>query len=189
MQTETSNKQYTYQDYLKLDDDNQYELIGGELILVPAPRTIHQRIIRRLIKYLGDFVDDNSIGEVLLAPIDILLSEKEKPQPDIFFISAERLNIIKDKHVAGAPDLVIEILSPSTASRDRVEKSKMYYNHGVKEYWIVDPDSMVVEIFVHGERNWHIADIYSKNDTLYSPLLGLKINLVDIFRGLTPCEN
>lgn len=183
MQTE---RLYTYDDYLKIDDDNRYELIGGELILVPAPKTIHQRIIRRLIKYLGDFVDGNNMGEVLLAPTDVLLSEKEKPQPDIFFISKERLNIIKEQHIAGAPDLVIEILSPSTASRDRVEKSKMYYTHGVKEYWLVDPEIETVEILTPGEKYWQIDGTYNNKATLHSPLLtGLEINLKDIFAGLT----
>ncbi|SFH14952.1 Endonuclease, Uma2 family (restriction endonuclease fold) [Desulfotomaculum arcticum] len=183
MQTE---RLYTYDDYLKIDDDNRYELIGGELILVPAPKTIHQRIIRRLIKYLGDFVDGNNMGEVLLAPTDVLLSEKEKPQPDIFFISKERLNIIKEQHIAGAPDLVIEILSPSTASRDRVEKSKMYYTHGVKEYWLVDPEIETAEILTPGEKYWQIDGTYNNKATLHSPFLtGLEINLKDIFAGLT----
>lgn len=183
MQTETSNKQYTYQDYLKLDDGNQYELIGGELLLVPAPRTIHQRISRRLLKFLGDFIDNNNMGEILYAPIDVLLNEKEKPQPDILFISKERLDIIKEKHVAGAPDLVIEILSPSTASRDRVEKSRLYYTYGVKEYWLVDPELGTVEIFTHGEKNWYLGGAYNKEQVLQSPLLGLEIDLKDIFVG------
>ena len=180
---------YTYDDYLKIDDDNHYELIGGKLIMVPAPRTIHQLIIRRLIKYLGDYVDVNNMGEVLLAPTDVLLSDKEKPQPDIFFISKERLDIIKEQHIAGAPDLVIEILSPSTASRDRVEKSKMYYIHGVKEYWLVDPEIEIIEILTPGDKYWQIDGTYNNKATLHSPLLtGLKISLKDIFTGPTSNE-
>jgi Uma2 family endonuclease len=170
--------------------DNQYELIGGELILVPAPKTYHQRISGRLYRIISEFVLSNKLGEVMYAPVDVLLTEKDKPQPDIFFIAKDRLDIIKEQHVDGAPDLIIEILSPSTASRDRVEKSRLYFTHGVKEYWIVDPDSMVVEILTPGEKYWQIAGTYNQKETLSSPLLqGLNINLMDVFTGLTPGKN
>lgn len=178
MQTQT----YTYDDYLKLDDDNRYELIGGELVLVPAPRTIHQRISVKLFKILISYIDNNNLGELLYAPTDVLLTEKDKPQPDIMFISKERLDIITDNYIQGAPDLVIEILSPSTGKWDRVKKSRLYYAHGVKEYWIVDPDDMVIEVFTPGEKNWNLFQSYDAEEILLSPLLsGLEIQLKDIF--------
>jgi Uma2 family endonuclease len=179
---ETPNKLYTYEDYLKIDDDNQYELIGGELILVPAPKTIHQRVKGRLVWFITNFVRNNNLGEVYDAPTDVVLSETEKPQPDILFISANRLDTITEDNIKGAPDLVIEILSPSTASLDKVKKSKMYYNHGVKEYWIVDPIAKAVQVFTPGEKNWNLVESYDKDGILTSPLLpGLQINLVDVF--------
>lgn len=182
MQTETPNKQYTYEDYLKLDDNNQYEIIGGELILVPAPKTIHQRIGGELFGILRNFVRENNLGIVLFAPTDVLLTDKNKPQPDILFISKERLDIIKEQHVDGAPDLIVEITSPSTGSYDRVQKSKLYFTHGVKEYWIVDPDIGTVEVFTPGEKNWYLSGAYNKEEILLSPLLtGLQINLKDVF--------
>jgi len=178
MQTQT----YTYEDYLKINDDNQYELIGGELILVPAPKTIHQRVKGRLIWFITNFVFKNNLGEIYDAPTDVVLSETEKPQPDILFISANRLNIITEYNIKGAPDLVIEILSPSTASRDKVEKSRLYYKYGVKEYWIVDPDAKVVQVFTPGEKKWILHEAYNNDEILVSPLLpGLEINLVDVF--------
>lgn len=187
MQAETSNRLYTYEDYLKLNDDNQYELIGGELIVVPAPKTIHQRLSHRLNRLLSDFVISNDIGEVMYAPIDVVLNENNKPQPDILYIAKHRLNIIKEKYIDGAPDLVVEILSPSTINRDRVEKSRLYYTHGVREYWLVDPDAGIVEVFTHGEKNWNLSGAYCKEEILSSPLLkGLKINLKNIFKGLIP---
>lgn len=187
MQTETPNRLYTYEDYLKLDDDKQYELIGGELILVPAPKTIHQRLSHRLNQILSDFVIKNNLGEVMYAPIDVVLTESNKPQPDILYISKERLKIIKEKYIDGAPDLIVEILSPSTISRDRVEKSRLYYTHGVQEYWLVDPDAEIVEVFTPGEKNWYLSGAYSKEEILLSQLLtGLEINLKDIFKGLIP---
>ncbi|MEW5952149.1 MAG: Uma2 family endonuclease [Bacillota bacterium] len=183
MQTDIIAASYTYDDYLKIDDDNQYELIGGKLILVPAPRTIHQRIKIRLVLFIADFIRKNDLGEILDAPTDVVLTEKDKPQPDILFVSKERLSIITETNVQGAPDLVIEILSPSTSKRDRVEKSRLYYKHGVKEYWIVDPDGKVVEIFVPGEKNWNLFQAYGAEETLTSLLLtGLEIQLKDIFK-------
>lgn len=85
-------------------------------------------------------------------------------------------------NVQGAPDLVVEVLSPSTGKNDRVEKSKMYYKHGVKEYWIVDPDHKTIEVFIPAEKNWNLFQSHDDDDTLISPLLtGLEIKLKDIF--------
>lgn len=182
MQTENDDRLYTYEDYLKIDDDNQYELIGGKLILVPAPRTFHQRVKGRLYVCIYDYIRKNNLGEVLDAPTDVLLSDIEKPQPDILFISKERLDIITEMNVQGAPDLVVEILSPSTGKYDKVEKSKMYYKYGVKEYWIVDPDHKTIEVFIPAEKNWNLFQSYDDEDTLTSRLLtGLEIQLRDIF--------
>ncbi|WP_027363914.1 Uma2 family endonuclease [Desulfotruncus alcoholivorax] len=179
---ETPNKLYTYEDYLKINDDNQYELIGGELILVPAPKTIHQRVKGRLVWFITNFVRNNNLGEVYDAPTDVVLSATEKPQPDILFISANRLNIITEDNIKGAPDLVVEILSPSTASRDKVEKSRLYYKYGVKEYWIVDPDAGIVQVFAPGEKKWILHEAYRGDEILESPLLsGLQINLKEVF--------
>ena len=122
MQIEKTGRLYTYEDYLKIEDDNQYELIGGKLIMVPAPRTIHQLIKGNIFWVLKDHIRKNNLGEILDAPTDVLLSETEKPQPDILYISKERLNIITEMNVQGAPDLVIEILSPSTGKNDRADE-------------------------------------------------------------------
>lgn len=183
MQIEASDRLYTYNDYLKIDDDNQYELIGGKLILVPSPKIIHQELSGRIFRLIADFVDKNSLGKVLYAPTDVILTEKDKPQPDILFVSKERLHIITEANIQGAPDLVIEILSPATGKLDKVEKSRLYYKHGVKEYWIVDPDHKVIEIFMPGEKNWNLFQSYNEDDLLTSLLLtGLEIQLKDIFR-------
>lgn len=181
---ETPGRLYTYEDYLKLNDDNQYELIGGELFLVPSPQAAHQKASRKLVQIIGVFIDQNNLGELFHAPFDVILSDKDKPQPDIMFISKERLNIITQKGIRGAPDLVIEILSPATGSLDKVAKSKLYYTHGVKEYWIVDPVSKTVQVFISGDKNWNLFESYGTNQNLLSPLLpGLKLPLNEIFTG------
>ncbi|MCL6635186.1 MAG: Uma2 family endonuclease [Peptococcaceae bacterium] len=134
------------------------------------------------IKFLINHIDNNNLGELFFAPTDVLLTEKDKPQPDIMFISKERLDIITDNYIQGAPDLVIEIMSSSTVKWDRVKKSRLYYTHGVREYWIVDPDAKVVEIFTPGEKNWNLFQSYDAEEILLSPLLpGLEIHLKDIF--------
>jgi Uma2 family endonuclease len=125
------------------------------------------------------------LNELFHAPFDVVLDEpanKNTFQPDILFIYKERLEIIEKQRINGAPDLAVEILSPSTTRRDRVEKSRIYYKYGVKEYWIVDPDAKIVEVFTPGEKKWILHEAYHNDEILTSPLLpGLQINLVDVF--------
>ncbi|MDP2279096.1 MAG: Uma2 family endonuclease, partial [Nitrospirota bacterium] len=108
-------KQYTYEDYEKLPEGAPYQLIGGELIMTPSPVPYHQMIKMKIEYELLKFIDGKDLGMVLDAPMDVYLSETETYQPDIIFISKDRLNIIGEKKIEAAPDLVIEILSPSTA--------------------------------------------------------------------------
>jgi len=152
--------------------------------LVPAPQAAHQEVSTNLVYTISDFIRKNKLGKLFHAPFDVILSNKDKPQPDIMYISNERLNIIAKDGVHGAPDLVIEILSPSTGSLDKVRKSKLYYTHGVKEYWIVDPIYKAVQVFIRGDKNWNLFESYDINQILLSPLLpGLEIQLNDIFTG------
>ena len=132
-------KRYTYDDYLKTPDDKRYELIEGELYMTPSPITNHQRISRKIEFLLEKFVTENELGEIFDAPYDVYFDDENVVQPDILFISKDRLNIIGDKNLQGAPDLVIEILSESNAYRDLIQKKKLYAMHGVKEYWIKEP--------------------------------------------------
>lgn len=150
----------------------------------------HQRVLGKLYLEIGGYLK-NKPCEVLMALCDVLLPDEETEdkdsiktivQPDIFVVCEE--SKLQKKHCIGAPDLVIEIISTSTASRDRVEKSKLYYSHGVKEYWIVDLDSGTVEIFTPGDKNWYLFGAYHKEQKLSSPILpGLEINLKDVFDG------
>ena len=175
-------KKYTYEDYLKTPDDKRYELIEGELLMTPSPAPKHQKISRELESEILKFVKANNLGEVFYAPLDVHLDNENVVQPDILFISKERLNIIGEKNIQGAPDLAIEIISESTAYRDLVQKKKLYSKFGVKEYWIVVPEEKSVEIYVLKNNVFQPYKIYSKDDILKSPLLtGLKIALKEIF--------
>nr|NIR48553.1 Uma2 family endonuclease [candidate division KSB1 bacterium]NIR69031.1 Uma2 family endonuclease [candidate division KSB1 bacterium]NIS24097.1 Uma2 family endonuclease [candidate division KSB1 bacterium]NIT71016.1 Uma2 family endonuclease [candidate division KSB1 bacterium]NIU24716.1 Uma2 family endonuclease [candidate division KSB1 bacterium] len=142
-----NKKTYTYQDYLDLPEDGErYEVINGELVMVPAPDTNHQDVSGKIEFELRKFNEKIHAGKIFDAPIDVVLSEENIHQPDILFIANENSQIITDKNISGAPDLIIEILSPSTAYYDLVEKKDNYEKFGVKEYWIVDPKKRRVEL-------------------------------------------
>jgi Uma2 family endonuclease len=175
-------KKYTYEDYLKTPDDKRYELIEGELFMTPSPIPQHQRISRKIEFMLEKFVNENALGEVFYAPCDVYLDNENVVQPDILFISKERLNIIGEKNIQGAPDLAIEIISESTAYRDLVQKKKLYAKFGVKEYWLIIPEEGSVEIYTLKDKTYQLLKTYGKDDILESSLLkGLKIALKEIF--------
>lgn len=136
----------TYQDYLKLQGEQRYEVLEGELTMVPAPGAPHQVVLANLNDTLRAFVKLHNLGMVLFAPLDVILAEDSIVQPDLLFIRKDRLAILKTEGVRGAPDLVVEVLSPSTAHHDRGVKRSLYGRHGVQEYWLVDPQEQTVEV-------------------------------------------
>lgn len=173
---------YTYGDYADMDDDRRYELIEGELYMVPAPNFQHQTISRDLGVVLWKFVKKNNLGTVLYAPFDVVLSESDVVQPDIIFVSKGRLNLITEKNLRGAPDLAIEILSTSTRERDKLIKKRLYMEYGVKEFWIVDPDKKAIKVMALKETGFETFGIYFIDDKLISPLLkGFRLDLKEIF--------
>ncbi|MEP9409928.1 MAG: Uma2 family endonuclease [Candidatus Brocadia sp.] len=179
---EKVTKKYTYADYCKISDEKRYELINGELLMTPSPITIHQRISRKLGFVLEKFITENNLGELFDAPYDVYFDDENVVQPDLLFISKDRLHIIGEKNVQGAPDLVIEIISENSAYRDMVLKKKLYAKFGVKEYWIVIPEGEEIEIYTLKDYTYQLYKAYCKDSTFESPLLkGLKIGLLDIF--------
>ena len=176
---------FSYRDYKSLpeSDTKRYELIEGELIVVPSPSTYHQRIAGNLEYILREFVRRYNLGYIYDAPCDVVLSEENVLQPDILFITRERSEIITEENIQGPPDLVIEILSPSTAERDRTHKRTLYARHGVREYWIVDPDERTVKIMILKEIGLDVVSLYQGEARVESPLLsGLVIDLNQIFQ-------
>ncbi len=180
--TVIEKKKYTFEDYLNISDDKRYELIEGELLMTPSPVPGHQRISGKLEFELRKFITENNLGEVFDAPCDVYLDKENVVQPDILFISKERLGIIGEKNIQGAPDIVIEIISESSAYRDLVQKKRLYARFGVKEYWIVIPEEESIEIYILMDNTYHLNKTYSKDDILESPCLkDLKIKLKEIF--------
>lgn len=173
---------FTVKDYMSMPDGKRYQLLDGEMILAPSPNTKHQRIVRRLSRALADFAETSGVGEVFLAPYDVVLSNHDVAQPDILFVSNARSGIITEPNIQGAPDLVVEILSPGTAGHDRGYKQSLYSSHGVREYWLVDPDAETVEVLAEDAQAFLLRAIYRRGESLSSPLLpGLAIGLEQVF--------
>lgn len=174
---------FTYKDYLLLPEDKRYEIIEGDLYMVPSPFTKHQRISINLAHILLEFVRQKDLGEILIAPCDVLLSEHDIVQPDILFVSTEKSSIITEKNIQGAPDLVVEILSRSRKHIDKKLKNRLYARSGVKEYWIADPDKETIEVFTLKKAEGYKSDgIYGRKDKLKSTVLkGLSINVNEVF--------
>ena len=173
----------TYEDYCAAPADERYELLDGELIMVPAPNLKHQMVSAEIYAQLREFIKDRALGTLLYAPCDVLFSDNDVVQPDLLFVSRQREHLLRDgQKVQGAPDLVVEILSPSTADRDQGEKLALYARHGVTEYWLVDPIAETVSI--HRQRAGVLVPIqtFGRNQTLRSPLLaGLELHLDHVF--------
>ena len=173
---------FTYQDYRNAPEDKRYELLDGDLVVVPAPKEVHQRVLMNLSLLTFQSVKLSGAGQVYAAPFDVVLSDTDVVQPDLLFISNERAHIITEENVQGAPDLVVEILSPSTAERDQTFKRALYARHGVKEYWLVDTDAKTVTVLLLDAQGYAVVGVCGEGQTLDSPTLkGFAINPDEVF--------
>ena len=162
---------FTYEDLEAIPPDrNRYEIVDGELIVTPAPIPLHQKIIRNLSYRLIEHVQENRLGEIFFAPLDIVFSPGTVLEPGLIFVRRDRLHIIGEKNLTGPPDLVVEVLSESTARLDREIKPKQYALYGVPEYWLIDPVGRTVEIFRVREGAYELAAALAYHDKLESPL-------------------
>jgi Uma2 family endonuclease len=176
----------TYDDLRDMPDDGQrYEIIGGELIVTPAPTSGHQRVLRRLVRIFDDYADHFNAGEVFFAPFDVLLGRFDAVEPDLVFLSAARPRVPnEDNSIDYAPDVVVEVISPSSRRVDRVRKMALYARSGVPEYWIADPvDRTLVVNLLQGEDYVSVAP--DADGWFSSPTLpGLRIDPTTVFVGL-----
>ena len=173
---------FTYEDYLNTPEDKRYELLDGDLVALSSPEEFHQRISILLGSKLVQFAVEHSLGRIYHAPFDVVLSDMDVVQPDLIFVSNERADIITPANIQGAPDLVVEILSPSTAARDKTFKRSLYARHGITEYWMVDLTEKTITVLRLDERGFEVVDTYGEGEILTSPTLqGFTLNLDDIF--------
>jgi len=181
-QNSPATSKLTYTDYRKTSDDERFELLDGALLKPPTPNTAHQSVQAELGWRMARFIREGGLGHLFFAPTDVVLSRTDVVQPDLLFISSQRAHIIAPANIQGAPDLIVEIRSESTAERDESFKRQLYAAFGVKEYWLVDPDAATISVLLLEENGYEKAATYTLGQILTSPMLdGLLVNLDDLF--------
>jgi Uma2 family endonuclease len=164
------------------NDRNRYEILDGELTVTPAPSTKHQTASGNLFVLLAHYIKERDLGKLFYAPIDLILASTSVLQPDLLFVTKARERIITEKAIEGAPDLVIEILSPGTSRTDRVTKAQIYARYGVPAYWIVDPEQEVIEIYLLEADGYRLAATLQGNTPMFAPpFTELQIVARDVF--------
>jgi Uma2 family endonuclease len=175
----------TYDDYARLPEDGRrYELLDGEVYRAPAPLLVHQHISRNLEFILHRHVRERGLGEVYYAPVDVILARTTVVQPDLVFVAKARAAILSERGIEGAPDLVVEILSPATAERDQGTKQQLYARHGVQHYWLVDPAAKTLgELILEGAAYERKATYVAPAHVTPALLPELTIDLAEVFGG------
>jgi Uma2 family endonuclease len=184
MLTVEKKKKYTADDYMMLEEGAPFQLINYDLIMSPSPLLTHQLILGEFYDALKNFVNSQpDKGVIILPPMDIRLDEGNVYQPDLIYISKERFAEIAKDRIEGAPDLVLEILSPSTAYYDLRQKKDIYEKYGVKEYIIIDPIQENAELYALKDGAYYLHQKAQHNEHLNSLLLpDFSIDLAKLFK-------
>lgn len=184
--TPTSRVKLTYDDFVHFPDDGKrHELIDGEHYVTASPNTRHQRVLARLHLEIGGWLKTHPVGQAFFAPYDVVLTNIDVVEPDLLYFTNQRAaDVITRLHARGAPNLVVEVASPSTRGRDETIKRRLYEREGVDEYWVVDPETDVVRVYRRdGEVFARAQELAAeRSDVLITPLLpGLEIALTALF--------
>lgn len=179
-----AEKTITYQAYKLLEfEDNDlfiYELLNGIIMRKSSPTIQHQRIVRKITRAFENFLEEHPVGEVLFAPLDVVLNDKNATQPDILFISKEKFAILNEEEqvVIGVPDIMIEVLSPGSIKRDKIDKKAVYEQLGVPEFWIVDPFGRTIEVLHLVNNKYNLFDFEEAIGSIKSSVLkNFELNL------------
>ncbi len=138
------------------DDGRRHEILEGDLFVSPSPSRRHQRIVSNLAVVLRH-LEDGGFGQALIAPFDVVLSSHTVVEPDALFVAKDREGILTERYVNGPPDIVVEVLSPTTRAVDQGEKLKAYARYGVREYWLVDPEAETVAVYRRSADSFPVA--------------------------------
>jgi Uma2 family endonuclease len=169
----------TYDDYVLFPSDGmRHEIINGRHYMNPAPSPRHQTVSRRIQFQLYEQIELKGLGQVFNAPIDVQLSDTDVVQPDIVVVRKEN-QIVTTTKIKGVPDLIIEILSPSNRQFDQELKKRLYEQHGIPEYWIVDPENQVLDQNVLGENKKYSVE--RRDDDIQCPRLASVVNLKSVW--------
>jgi Uma2 family endonuclease len=176
---------WRYEDYLRLPDDgNRYEIIEGVLYVANAPSYDHQFTVSKVLFYFQLFTTERSSGVVLTCPFEVHLSATTKPvQPDVLFVKADRQPLSGAQFFEGAPDLIVEVISPGSIRLDRHIKFDAYERAGVPEYWLVDPKARLVEVYTCSNGEYALLGQYTSDEMIESKVMaGLRIKTSALFQ-------
>ena len=176
------DKDYTVSDYLQLPENAPYQLINGKLIFMAAPGTNHQLVLQKLNRYIDNYVFSNNLGNIFVAPTDVLFDNENVIQPDILFVSIKRKEIIHEARITGAPEFVVEILSPGTEKYDRNNKLSIFGKHGVEECWLVSLKNENIEVYQNQNHQMVLVQTAQKSDSINSKVIkGFELHVNAIF--------
>lgn len=177
-------KLLTYEDYAALPNDGKrYEILDGVLFVTAAPSRTHQRIVLTLAMSLETHVRTHNLGEVNIAPFDVILSDLNVVEPDIIFVATDRMSSFSNRGLEGAPTLVVEVLSPSTARVDQNTKLQIYARHGVPYYWIVEPEAHAIDVHVLAGSSYRTPQRFVDDLVDLPPFSSLRLDPLVIWPG------
>ena len=175
---ENPDKVWTYEDYLTLDDGVYFEIINGKALMSPAPELFHQRWARKIFLAVERHVEAGKLGEVFFAPVDVILDEHNVVQPDLIFIANANAGLLERRGIMGAPDLVVEIISPTSLRRDRYDKRELYARFGVKEFWLADVANQSIEVLLLKSGSYQLFSCATGTGKIRSEVLpGFELDL------------
>ncbi len=163
--------EWTYSAYAALDDRQRYEIVNGVLVMPPSPTWSHQEVVLEIASYLRTYIHSAGLGGVFVAPIDVELEPKNVYQPDVVVLLKANRERLRDGHIVGAPDLVVEVASESTRLFDRLIKYEVYARTGIPEYWLVNPEAGIVEVLVLEDGKYQSIGVFRGQDMLPSRVL------------------
>jgi len=175
---------FTHADLLAIPyDGKRREIVDGEMLVSASPKLWHQDVVLRLALALAKYLESRPIGRLFVAPLDVILSEVDVLEPDLILVLNERRSILQD-WVRGAPDLVNEVLSPTTAANDRGPKLKAYARFDVPEYWTADPEAKTIEVYRLSRQEYQLAQVFGECEALTSTLLpGFTLSVAEVFQS------
>jgi Uma2 family endonuclease len=178
---ENPDKVWTYEDYLGLDDGVCFEIINGKAFMSPAPELFHQRWARKIFLAVERHVEARKLGEVFFAPVDVVLDDKNVVQPDLVFVSTANAGLLQRRGIMGAPDLVVEIISPGSLRRDRYDKRELYARFGVQEFWLADVANRSLEVLTLAQGGYRLLSCATNEGKVRSEVLpGFELDLASL---------
>ncbi len=167
---------------MELEEGYFYELINGHIVKKQTPSPPHQEAVTNLSTFINNYTKEKQLGDCYVSPIDVFFDKYNNTQPDILFIKTDRLFIVSNDGIMGHPDLIVEVLSPSTYRNDRSVKKDLYCEFGVSEYWIVDPKNQAIEVYTLEDNTYTLSSFAIEIGEIESKVLvGFKMDIVGIF--------